>query len=42
MPARFDAPFEVIRQRALTNLKGRIYAESNLYTRRNSRNSFSS
>lgn len=38
LPARFDAPFEVIRQRALSNLKARIYAESNLYSRRKARN----
>ena len=38
LPARFDAPFEVVKTRALTNLKARIYAESNLYARRNSRN----
>ena len=37
LPARF-APFEVISQRALTNLKARIYAESNLYSRRKARN----
>ena len=39
LPARFDAPFEVIKKRALTNLKARIYAENHLYARRNSRNS---